>query len=277
MHDGDYTADVNEVSLSELIQIYPMIEAVTSNPNFLYWISSEWSGEVKLRDFYVPLLDMPEEKAVEVFDDFYDYVPYGKDGLHRITNISIAEVQTVHYIFDKPFDFSPYEPQPEKEYSLEELIEDLNRREVQIQKETEEAAEKMKLSFGPALAKIMKKSSFIETVRWTQYTPYFNDGDTCRFEVNYDYPDINGGDLYDHDCYNRTFSHHEEDLSAPYGKRAVYKPLEGFVQEEFDVYVEIKEFLGSIPENLMLITFGDHVEITVNIDGTVEIEEYDHD
>lgn len=32
----------------------------------------------------------------------------------------------------------------------------------------------------------------LESIGWVQYTPYFNDGDTCEFSVHTEYPYING-------------------------------------------------------------------------------------
>lgn len=47
-----------------------------------------------------------------------------------------------------------------------------------------EAMTKMKDAFTPAFQEFFEKYPQIQYVYWTQYTPYFNDGDPCEFGVN---------------------------------------------------------------------------------------------
>lgn len=44
---------------------------------------------------------------------------------------------------------------------------------------------------------IFATNSSIETIGWSQYTPYFNDGDICRFSVHTDNIVINGKSIYE--------------------------------------------------------------------------------
>lgn len=44
---------------------------------------------------------------------------------------------------------------------------------------------------------IFASNSNIESIGWTQYTPYFNDGDTCHFSVHTDNIVINGRSIYE--------------------------------------------------------------------------------
>lgn len=81
----------------------------------------------------------------------------------------------------------------------------------------------------------------IESFSWTQYTPYFNDGDECNFTVNTYGIKINDEDSYDN--------------------------------KEMKI---ITEFLNAIDDNIMESLFGDHVEICVYKDK-IEISEYEHE
>jgi hypothetical protein len=102
----------------------------------------------------------------------------------------------------------------------------------------------------PALFKeFFEKHEWVENFMWHQYTPYFNDGDECVFGVSNseDSLEINGVDWYD-------------------GKK-----------ENKEVYEELSELLNAVPEEFYKDLFGDHVEITVNRDGTITKEEYEHD
>jgi len=90
---------------------------------------------------------------------------------------------------------------------------------------------------------------------WTQYTPYFNDGEACYFSANLGSPKIlfkgEDEDLYE----ERWYSEGEEG----------YKPL-----------ATVVEFLGQFDDDDVEMLFGDHCEVTVTRNG-VEVEEYEHD
>jgi len=99
----------------------------------------------------------------------------------------------------------------------------------------------------------------VEGIRWTQYTPYFNDGDPCRFSVHTCYVKIGdfGGD--DDDGWKEGY-----DLGE-YGS-VEYKRLDE-IQKGLEMCEEILPFI-----------FGDHVQVTIWRDKTeAEIEEYYHD
>jgi len=93
------------------------------------------------------------------------------------------------------------------------------------------------------------------SVRWRQYTPYFNDGDPCRFRVG--------------DCH---FKFHDTEEEA------------GDYEDGFESYsenLEKKKAMNAfesalcIDQDIMERVFGDHAEVTVDRDG-VSIDEYDH-
>lgn len=87
----------------------------------------------------------------------------------------------------------------------------------------------------------------VETVAFNQYTPYFNDGDECIFSANVDPLLINGRDYYDTDKFPKS------------------------------VFQQFEAVLSQVPEEFLKQLFGDHVEVTVKKDGSIEIEGYDHD
>lgn len=47
--------------------------------------------------------------------------------------------------------------------------------------------------------------------------------------------------------------------------------------EELAVVKNIKEVLGSIPDDFYKDLFGDHSMVTINKNGTIEVSDYDHD
>lgn len=88
---------------------------------------------------------------------------------------------------------------------------------------------------------IFSKYPTLQSVSWTAYTPWFNDGEPCTFGSHHDWAEVEWN---------------------------------GESNEEAEK--EIEEFLGNFDDDLMLDLFGDHVEIIVTAEG-ISVNEYDHD
>ena len=122
----------------------------------------------------------------------------------------------------------------------------------------------------PLLEGFLKDHPSIESLKWTQYTPYFNDGETCEFHV--------------HDLYVKPVDGDEDD--GDYEDGYVYVPSpeyytddqlaeRGFTRESATALRDLGNAL-STNEEACLAAFGDHVEVIVTRDG-IEVEEYSHD
>lgn len=119
-----------------------------------------------------------------------------------------------------------------------------------------------------------------ESVTWTQYTPYFNDGDACTFSV-----------------YDMTVTIGEAEESSNDEVLLTEDDMDGEDEDEDDEeYVDewdsyglsksedpemqkLGEALGvleGIPEDVLEYVFGDHARIVATISG-FEVEEQDHD
>jgi hypothetical protein len=152
----------------------------------------------------------------------------------------------------------------------------------------------------------------VEAIRWTQFTPYFNDGDECSFGVHEIRIKIEGAELEDYDYerddgfasayslfeYNGTYEHpgeyppyvakgrpgHEEyeaavkDVQAK--GRLYYSPEnKTFVVNGFDttpIRDAVKAFNTYEFEHVLETNFGDHAEVTATKDG-FSIEFFDHE
>ena len=110
-------------------------------------------------------------------------------------------------------------------------------------KAQEEFKEKGGELFKALLSPVFENFPEVNSISWTQYTPYFNDGDECTFGVRNDYPEVNG----------------EE------------------VDYKSKLLKDIVENLQAIDEDIYKFAFGDHVKVTIHRDGKVEIDEYSHD
>jgi hypothetical protein len=111
----------------------------------------------------------------------------------------------------------------------------------------------------------------INAVKWRQYTPYFNDGDTCEFSLHGVYFQLvdpksfnlteDGGD-YEDGFYSSWDVEYENKAK---GAKTLAKNMKG-----------IENILDSSAD-VLNVAFGDHMEILVQRDGNVEVEDYEHD
>jgi len=101
---------------------------------------------------------------------------------------------------------------------------------------------------------VFVKHPILESVRWTQYTPYFNDGDVCEFGV-YDIIVKITGVGYCDSCSTNNI--------------ATIKPI-------FDDINLIERNMLEL-KLVMQIAFGDHTQITIDRNGKITQEVYEHD
>lgn len=105
---------------------------------------------------------------------------------------------------------------------------------------------------------------------WTQYTPYFNDGDECTFRIN-----------------SFTFTKNKEiifdEISDPYELEdedgyAVYKHrhnVEDCNTDEYQACLAIEEFVNQL-EDICKTVFGNHASVIIT-PTQIYISEYEHD
>lgn len=147
---------------------------------------------------------------------------------------------------------------------MQEMIEQFNSIKAKMKADGEQLV-------GAYIKELMAEHPKIAAVKWTQYTPYFNDGDPCVFGVNeadFRFVGAEPKDGEDND------SSEEDDDEA--GWFSSWSPPYGFkgTAEAF------QKAIGKVPDEMMLAAFGDHVRVTVTRDGdgvSVEVDEYEHD
>lgn len=104
----------------------------------------------------------------------------------------------------------------------------------------------------------------VEALRWTQYTPHFNDGDVCyfsrhEFEVK--------GDVTSHLSNKEDTQEYEDDFYPDY-----YLSKTSGLRDALDELDEV--FSGT--EDVFEAAFGDGVRVTATRAG-FKVEDYDHD
>ena len=114
----------------------------------------------------------------------------------------------------------------------------------------------------------------LQTLRWTQYTPYFNDGDPCEFRVC----ELNAVSKVDGEVED--YYDHTAPWESKKGEWYGLKTDDGETRFTIDEAKAINSFDDLIQSNelepIMKQMFGDHCEVIITVDG-VTTEEYDHD
>lgn len=98
----------------------------------------------------------------------------------------------------------------------------------------------------------------VKQMSWTQYTPWFNDGDECVFGVN------------DVELLGVNESGDEEDERCRWSNK--YK---GFPLPD-EAYEVAEKLQGTLSKDDLRDMFGNHVQVIVTREG-VDVETYDHD
>jgi len=133
-----------------------------------------------------------------------------------------------------------------------------------------------KSAFAVFVKELFKEIPDLNVVKWTQYTPYFNDGDTCEFSVNS--PTFSNAKDASEVCSYGEYDGSDENVwcfdsvygDVPEAVKAKKKQFENFSNTITS---------GSL-EDVLYDMFGDHTEVTIVRNGndiTIESEEYSHD
>lgn len=134
--------------------------------------------------------------------------------------------------------------------------------------------------FSEEVKKLFEKHPVLQSFSWTQYTPYFNDGDVCEFGVNRDYITLESvnGEIDDE------FSLWSAEREIKEGKRQKWDSVNRtYVTEPYTpslldfAGIDTCNFLKEFEENDFLVMFGDHVRVTVKRDGSVDTDDYEHE
>lgn len=142
----------------------------------------------------------------------------------------------------------------------------------EAQREIHERMASMKAELKALGEKLFKQSAEIffqqfpevESFRWTQYTPYFNDGEPCVFSV--------------HDWYTVNLTNGDQLEDVYYSEYLNRRNAEAGNEPDLETRVAntLHDLLGEVDEDTMLALFGDHAQVIVSRNG-IDVEEYDHD
>lgn len=156
------------------------------------------------------------------------------------------------------------------------MFEELKQMNAELEELKAQHLEKSKGMFTKVSALLFEKHPKLESFDWTQYTPYFNDGDECVFSARTDEPGINGVSGYDVNFDDEFVTDYSAKEKDPVTKQWPKIPNKDYNLELAAAHKDVKEFLSNIDDSVLRELFGDHVEVTVTAQGT-SVDEHDHD
>ena len=158
----------------------------------------------------------------------------------------------------------------------------------EINKLRKEAKAKVR-DFQKAVLELFVEYPNLKRISWTQYTPYFNDGDTCEFGSNHDspaiyfttpLPDAEDDDEEEFDGYEEEWSDYSYYSYYNYDKNYKNKKLKPGLSDETIAQIKTAEaviaFLGNFDNDDMLNLFGDHQKVIITA-KRIEVEDYNHE
>jgi len=141
-----------------------------------------------------------------------------------------------------------------------------------LKKEYQSAAQ---AEFKEQLAALFAEHPRLTSFAWTQYTPHFNDGDTCEFGVHLDEPDINGYRYYDDEGDGQGENLIQLGKETIYDGR-VFKDNPNVDRDAVKTVNAVIDFLRTFEKDIYQEMFGDHVKVNASRSG-ITTEEYSHD
>ena len=169
--------------------------------------------------------------------------------------------------------------------STTEKLKELAESKLQAMLDIKEQYQKKMREEGEGLVKNMVRAFLDDNpdalaIKWCQYTPYFNDGDPCVFEVSEPYVRLKSIEAYNS---NRRQSEWHKDVTSMEELNKLGHNEDGFIDgwgfaDTSPIRTNLQYFgnVLSKSKDILLLVIGDHAEVTVTADS-LKIEEYDHD
>jgi hypothetical protein len=184
----------------------------------------------------------------------------------------------------------------------------------QIKAFAQETKKRNEAFFKEAVKSVFEEHPNVQSFSWTQYTPYFNDGDACEFSANVEDYTLNTVDGQEFDCSWSIEQKIKKLKNSPAINAALEVQIESLEQKKklaaatedyaeaerckkqieslrdqyvapgevesleklLVVYKSINEILCAFDKDSFKMLFGDHVQVTVSKDS-INVEEYNHD
>lgn len=126
-----------------------------------------------------------------------------------------------------------------------------------------EIAAKAKTAVGALFKAFFTAHPEIGALKWTQYTPYFNDGEPCEFSVHSDFDVLLG-----------KYVASEGDSDEGDDEEA-NEFIDNWSVKDKKVAAAINSLGRAVDEDIFLEAFGDHAQVIATPEG-FHVTEYDH-
>lgn len=175
---------------------------------------------------------------------------------------------------------------------LKQKIEAANEK---ISKLKQEMAAELRSEFHNSLKELFDEYPFVKSVSFTAFQPFFNDGDTCEYNVHHDYCNFNGYDedrdvsgegvdvlqLAKETIYVEEPNPGYDPSNIQWGSHRnkthwVTKPNPDFNPLYKEAVNAFREALAVVDDDNWMDMVGDHVKVTITREG-IETDVYDHD
>ncbi len=150
------------------------------------------------------------------------------------------------------------------------MNEDLKKLKEDYETKKKELFAEMKVKFVEHSKALFDKYPLMMSFGMPCYTPYFNDGEPCTWEMNDDSEQIYVNDIQG--CW--ADDHAEEEDKAWMFKQKRHGKVTYYSQGP--VYDDCADFFGNLPEDFYEDAFKEGL-ITIYRDGTIKVKNYDHD
>jgi hypothetical protein len=260
--------DVAEDHIVEDVGYIPSIQDWLKDLPITDWMLGRAQGSAKR----APTVTVPVDKF---------YLAANSDGVTAFPSPGVPAT-----VFDGcyPSEASLTPPSPDKTEDFMAQVEKYNDLKKKMSDSTKEVLTIAANKFFAAVPKA-------KAISWTQYTPYFNDGDACTFGVNDPFvlteEELEDGITYEDDTvFNEIasislYAKHMDPLDPEnyWTKRyneAKAKPNE-FGENAIEAWEAFTKIFHALDSDFLLDAFDDHVQVCLRSDGTTDTEEYRHD
>lgn len=156
-----------------------------------------------------------------------------------------------------------------------EVITKLKKQMAEAEAEVEKVRKEMRTqgqkALEPAFKQFLEENQDIAAIRWEQYTPYFNDGEECRFRLRQFCLEFTDDFRSKH--MNDDFDVEDSEEEKWYEGEAWYVSKESTYGQA--VLAKFKAFENQIrDQSLFHAIFGDHVRVTATLKG-LSVDDYE--
>jgi hypothetical protein len=154
---------------------------------------------------------------------------------------------------------------------IEKLFDEMN---AEMQALRENYQKRGQEIFKLAFKEFFDANPEVHVVGWRQYTPYFNDGDTCEFNCYAEYAFVSNAKDYE----NIQWGEYSGDEEGVWVADSDYGDTEPDLipQSVIDNTDALRSLLSKIDDDVFLDMFGDHVQVFATREG-FDVQEYSHD